>query len=68
MERNTLTTAGELNEGDRFYKVTGKKTEIYEHRGFKSNSSINAYPVYGKRFIEEIKKTTQVIYLRNIND
>ena len=69
MQRNTKTTVGELKTGDRFYKTTGKKTEIYEHRGNGSKpNSIATLPIYGKKFIEELKKDIQVIFLRNINE
>jgi hypothetical protein len=73
MERNTTTTASELQIGDRFYKCNDKhKTvlQMVEHE-----SKVTKYQTYkhwckpdGAKFPDAIKGDTMVVFLRNVND
>jgi hypothetical protein len=65
MERNTATTIGRLKIGDRFYKPSDKKKEVWQYISF-SNKKFNC-----KRDRElhpsPLSMDTQIIFLRNDN-
>lgn len=69
MERNTLTTAGELSKGDRFYFPTDKKKTVYQiTEAFESFSMYNRINAYGYKMLQfdiRAAQDKQVIFLRH---
>ena len=65
MQRYTLTTAGKLSAGDRFYKVTDKNKTIYQVQEL-YHSLVVVKKDNGK-WPENMKKELEVIFLRNVN-
>jgi len=67
MERNTLTTAGALQLGDRFYRQDDKAKKVYTLGYTTFVGKVLATPDL-KRHGITIKKTTPVIFLRHKQD
>jgi hypothetical protein len=70
MERNTATTAGELQIGDRFFRCNDKKKTVWEK--VDSDVKVTHFQTYkhfaitaGMKFPQAINKNTQVIFLRH---
>lgn len=70
MERNTITTAGQLKIGDRFYRVNDKKKIVWEK--VPSDIKITHFQTYkhfastpGMKFPQAINKDTKVVFLRH---
>jgi hypothetical protein len=70
MERNTPTTIGELQIGDRFYKCSDKKKQVWEK--VESEVKQTHFQTYrhfakqpGMRFPQPMNKATAVIFLRH---
>lgn len=60
MERNTKTTFSQLVDGDRFYKCSDKKREVWEAT-FNVFSAKRDIDIYSRRFNPD----TEVIFLRH---
>lgn len=72
MERNTITTVGELHIGDRFYKASDKKRVVWEK--VESEIKRTYYQTYkhfaitpGERFPVAMNKDSKVVFLINQN-
>lgn len=84
MERNTMTIAGCLQAGDRFYKAADKEKKVFQM--IQHKTTVTQWQTYKywclpagiadrnpnentvARFAEAIKRDTQVVFLRNINN
>jgi len=69
MERNTKTTLGALQLGDRFYKAGDKNKRVWEVNEKFINATIahnpNFLPQYRFQSATRIVNTTPVIFLRH---
>lgn len=69
MERNTQTTIKNLKPGDRFYKVTDKKKEVWQKVVCEVKvTKYQTYSNFAKRDIDQssqaFKSETEIIFLR----
>lgn len=64
MDRNTLTTAGELVTGDRFYKKKDKNKTVYEKHASTSSQYMTCKKD-GEKFFNYFKVDIPVVFLRN---
>lgn len=62
MKRGEITTVNQLSPGDRFHKKGSKDGKRYE-----LVEKCKAMPDGGK-WAEEMKGSTSVVFLRNVND
>jgi len=72
MQRNQVTTAGELSIGDTFYKQSDKSKKVFEIVAGKVKQT--QYATYGvnarrcgSKHAESMKNNTAVVFLRNIS-
>lgn len=74
MQRNTITTAGELNMGDRFYIPTDRNKNPLQKVEGSQGSNHWCCPVkflgntFEKHQTKPIKENTRVIFLRSTTD
>ena len=71
MQRNEVTTAGELSTGDIFYKLKDKSKKAYTK--VDGEAKVTEYATYavnairhGQKHTDSMKSNTQVVYLRSI--
>lgn len=70
MKRFEVTTAGELQIGDTFYKQSDKSKTVFERiEGEPKKTQYATYNVtarkHGAKFAEAMKSSTKVVFLRN---
>jgi len=72
MQRNEVTTAGELSIGDVFYKLKDKAKKPYEK--VEGEAKVTEYATYsvnarrhGQKHTDSMKSNTQVVFLRSVS-
>lgn len=65
MQRNTATTFGQLQPGDRFYFSSDSKRKVYQLTEPGQYNIVNSKGLNGWQYSRKSSSATSVVYLRN---